>query len=162
MNKNILIVAVVGVIILIVGGVFLLNQNSSKSNGVTVGEKTSEQMTEDGDSIMMKEDSRYVEYSNGVLEESKDKRRVLYFYANWCPICRPADADFKANMNSIPEDVVVIRVNYNDTDTDSEEEALADKYEVPYQHTFVQIDENGQEITRWSGGQLEDLLANIK
>ncbi len=107
-------------------------------------------------------DSRYVEYSKDNLEKSSDKRRVLFFYANWCPTCRPADADFKANLSSLPNDVVVIRVNYNDDETDTEEKALADKYKVTYQHTFVQIDENGEVLTRWNGGDTEKLLDNIK
>ena len=36
--------------------------------------------------------SRYVEYSQTALSQAVDTRRVLYFYANWCPTCRPADA----------------------------------------------------------------------
>src|SRR3989344_1812765 len=58
-------------------------------------------------------DSRFIEYTPDVIESNKDKRRILYFYANWCPICRPADAEFKANQGRIPEGVVVIRINYN-------------------------------------------------
>lgn len=86
----------------------------------------------------------------------------LYFYANWCPICKPADADFKANSSKIPPDVTVIRVNYNDTDTGQEEKDLAKKYGITYQHTFVQIDAQGKEVTKWNGGQTDELLANIK
>lgn len=113
---------------------------------------------------MMKKDSasRYVEYSKAVLDQAADKRRALYFYASWCPICRPANEDFKKNSSKIPEDMVVVRVNYNDPDTDQEEKDLAKKYGITYQHTFVQIDAQGNELTRWSGGQTDELLANIK
>ena len=85
--------------------------------------------------------SRYVEYSKAVLDESSDKRRVLYFYATWCPSCKIANEDFTTNPNKIPEDVVVIRINYNDPNTNQEEKDLAKKYGITYQHTFVQIDE---------------------
>ena len=114
--------------------------------------------------IMMKKNSasRYIEYSKTALDHAANNRRVLYFYASWCPICRPADADFKTNSSKIPEDVIVLRVNYNDTDTDQEEKDLAKKYEITYQHTFVQIDAQGKEITKWNGGQIDELLANIK
>ena len=107
-------------------------------------------------------DSRYAEYSKSAFEGTSAKRRVLFFYASWCPTCRPADASFRAGMNEIPEDTVVIRVNYNDPDTDSEEKELARKYGITYQHTFVQIDSAGNEVTKWNGGQLSELLSKSK
>jgi thiol-disulfide isomerase/thioredoxin len=111
---------------------------------------------------MMSDQSRYVEYSKKALDNASVKRRVLFFYANWCSECRPADANFKENESKIPEDVVVIRVNYNDTGTNQEERNLAKKYDVIYQHTFVQIDEQGNKIIAWNGGQIDELLNNIK
>lgn len=160
MNRNILIV--IGAIILVLagGGLFIASQKSGSEDPMM---KKSENPTMQKDeSSMMKDDARYVEYSKTVLDNSSDKRRVLYFYASWCPICRPANEDFIKNSSKIPEDTVVIRVNYNDPDTDREEKDLAKKYGITYQHTFVQIDAQGKEITRWSGGQTEDLLTNLK
>lgn len=119
-----------------------------------------ENMVKDDSSMMM--DSRYVEYSKEVLDKAADSRRVLFFYANWCPTCRPADKNFSENVSKIPQDLTLIRVNYNDSDTDNEEKDLAKKYNVTYQHTFVQIDSTGKEIKKWNGGQIEELLANIK
>ena len=104
----------------------------------------------------------YLEYKNGIIEPNTNKRRVLFFYASWCPTCRPADSAFKANLDKIPEDVELIRVNYEDTDTDQEEKELADKYNITYQHTFVQIDPQGQVVSRWNGGQINELLSNLK
>jgi thiol-disulfide isomerase/thioredoxin len=105
--------------------------------------------------------SRYIEYSQSALQSSSISRRVLFFYANWCETCRPADQNFKANLDKIPKDVTVIRINYNDSDTDQEEKDLAKKYNVTYQHTFVQIDRDGNEVTKWNGGKTEELLKNI-
>ncbi|OGC78279.1 hypothetical protein A2619_05715 [candidate division WWE3 bacterium RIFOXYD1_FULL_39_9] len=106
--------------------------------------------------------SRYVQYSKSALESASGNRRVLFFYASWCPTCKPADTDFTQNSSNIPEDVTVIRVNYNDPDTDQEEKDLAKKYGITYQHTFVQIDSAGKELTKWNGGQTDALLSNIK
>jgi thioredoxin-related protein len=53
-------------------------------------------------------------------------------------------------------------VNYNDTATDQAEKELAKKYGVTYQHTFVQIDAEGNEVTKWNGGKIEELLHNIR
>ncbi len=101
-------------------------------------------------------------YTKNTFDTSVDNRRILFFYASWCPTCRPADADFMKNSKKIPGDVTVLRVNYNDPDTDQEEKDLARKYDVTYQHTFVQIDGQGNEVTKWNGGSLEDLLARLK
>ena len=169
------IIAVVVIVVVGIAGYMLLGQNSDETS--MVKDDTS-MMKDDSSDAMMKDDkmqddgamieddkmmadSRYVEFTDGILD-STSGRRVLYFYANWCPTCRPADADFKANADKLPEDVTVIRVNYNDTATDASEEALADEYGVTYQHTFVQIDEEGNKITSWNGGQLSELLSNIK
>ena len=105
---------------------------------------------------------RYVTYSNTNFDQSRDKLRVLFFYASWCPTCRPADTDFTNNMSKIPEDVVVFRVNYNDPDTDQDEKDLAEQYGITYQHTYVQIDALGQEVKKWNGGKLNELLTNIQ
>jgi len=39
---------------------------------------------------------------------------------------------------------------------------LAKQYQVPYQHTFVQIDAQGKVVTRWNGGQTDQLLEKLK
>ena len=105
--------------------------------------------------------ARYVEYSKDVLDQSSSMRRVLFFYASWCSTCRPADADFNKNIDLIPADLVIIRVNYDDPDTDVEEKALASQYGITYQHTFVQIDAQGNVVTKWNGGQFNELLAKV-
>lgn len=177
MNEGI-VIAVISILVLVGGGLFVANQQSKKAEeakmiqekGESPEKETMEKKsamekgnTNKQDSAMMKkEDSRYVEYSNTTFDKAADKRRVLYFYANWCPVCKPADADFKENSSKIPSDVTVIRVNYNDSDTDQEEKDLAKKYGIAYQHTFVQIDAQGKEVTKWNGGQIEELLVNIK
>jgi len=114
--------------------------------------------------VMEKKDesanSRYLSYSKTVFDTSSDKRRILYFYATWCPTCKIANEDFTANPNKIPEDMVVIRTNYNDPETDQEEKELAKKYGISYQHTFVQIDAQGKELKKWNGGGIAELITN--
>ncbi len=106
--------------------------------------------------------NHYQEYTKSVFLNTASTQRILFFYANWCPTCRPADANFKANANKIPKNVTLLRVNYNDTDTDQDEKGLAETYGITYQHTFVQIDENGNVVMKWNGGQIDELLSHIK
>jgi len=107
------------------------------------------------------EDDRYIEYRDQDIS-SIDGKRVLYFYANWCPTCRLADPDLKKRQFEFPDGVVVIRVNYNDSDTSATEKALAKAYGITYQHIFVQIDASGNEIAKWNGGDTDELLIKIK
>lgn len=155
MNKGIIITLVA--IVLLGGGFFLY-----KSQQDVTMKKENAAMEKSEDKMIKNSSSRYVEYSTEAYDQAGDKRRVLYFYASWCPICRPTNADFEKNAGKIPEDMVVIRVNYNDPDTDSQEKDLAKKYGITYQHTFVQIDGQGKQVTIWNGGQTDELLANIK
>lgn len=168
MSKNLIIGLVV--IALVTFGYYYLSPKSSDSMMVKDTPKVQDSMVKTDDTVMekkaddamMKDASNYVKYSQQVLESSATKRRVLYFYASWCPTCIPANADFEKNVSMIPEDAVVIRVNYNDPDTDAEEKALATKYGITYQHTFVQIDSKGEVVTQWNGGSIKELLAKIK
>lgn len=99
---------------------------------------------------------RYVDYSPAVYAAAAGKKRVLYFYATWCPTCSVANEDFTVNAANIPEDIIVFRTDYD------KETALKTKYAITYQHTFVQVDADGNEITKWNGGGLSDLLSNLK
>jgi thiol-disulfide isomerase/thioredoxin len=83
-------------------------------------------------------------------------------FSNWCPTCIPTDKEFQASTDKIPADVAVIRVNYQDTDTDQEEKDLAKKYGVTYQHTFVEIDAQGNKVTSWNGGGVDELIAKLQ
>lgn len=67
-----------------------------------------------------------------------DKLVVLYFYANWCPICRAEVPQMYAAFNELTTDKAIgFRVNFNDDQTDNNERNLARQFGVPYQHTKV-------------------------
>ena len=82
-----------------------------------------------------------------------DNLIVLYFYANWCPICREEIPKFYEAFNEMSKDsnkyvkVIGFRVNYNDSDTDDDEKTLAREYGIAYQHTKVFI-KNGQRVLK--------------
>jgi thiol-disulfide isomerase/thioredoxin len=167
MNTRVIVIVAIGILVLVGGFLFINNMNGEKSmqGKNTVMQKEDVVMMEKNDTIGKGEtmdNASYLAYSKAALDGGIEKKRVLFFYANWCPTCRPADANFNENVSKIPDDVTLIRVNYNDTDTDQEEKDLAEKYGITYQHTFVQIDQQGNEVAKWNGGQIDELLANIK
>jgi len=94
---------------------------------------------------------------------ASDKVVVLYFYANWCPICRGEEPLIIDGFNELDrDDIVGLRVNFNDSETDAFEKELAKKYGVTYQHTKIFL-KDGREIGRsgvpWNK---DDFLSEIE
>lgn len=106
--------------------------------------------------------AKYLPFEVGLLEEYLGTRRLLFFYASWCSTCRPVDAELTARIEELPADLTIIRVNYNDSDTTEAEKELAAKYVVTYQHTFVQIDQNGEVVAKWNGGGVDKIIENLR
>ena len=79
---------------------------------------------------------------------NSDKLIVLYFYANWCPICKAEFPLMQKAFDELDTDKVIgFRVNYNDNQTDNDEKNLAKQFGVAYQHTKVFV-KNGQRILK--------------
>ena len=129
-------------------------------------EKEGEAMMEKEEGAMMDNGETMMKYSGAVLAGTlapvldfnktdydaaiaSDKLVVLYFYANWCPICKEETKNslYPAFSELTTDRVVGIRVNYKDSDTDKDEEALARQYGIAYQHTKVFV-KNGKQVLK--------------
>ncbi|TSC86559.1 MAG: hypothetical protein G01um10148_545 [Parcubacteria group bacterium Gr01-1014_8] len=118
--------------------------------------KKDDSMMEKGDA-MMAHGGTYEAYAPEKISWAKDGDVVLFFRASWCPTCRAVDADIRSHLSSIPKDLTILDVNYDNSS------ALKQKYGVTYQHTFVQVDASGNQITKWSGSPtLAALVSNVK
>ncbi|MBU0706993.1 thioredoxin family protein [Patescibacteria group bacterium] len=127
-----------------------VNVNSVNNNESNINENSNAVMAEDNSA------GRYIDYSESAVAQTKSKKQVLFFHAGWCPTCIAANIEFNENLDGIPNDAVLVKTDY-----DSQTE-LKKKYGITYQHTFVQIDESGDEITKWNGGGIDELTSNIK
>lgn len=126
-------------------------------------EKTTDVMTKD--ETMMKKDEgtmmikggQYITYDASKIAFAKDGKVVLFFRASWCPTCRALDTDIKANLSQIPQNVLILDVDYDKYGD------LKKQYGVTYQHTLVQVDAMGNMITKWSGSEgLSELVKQVK
>lgn len=99
----------------------------------------------------------YVNYSKTALEQTlKDEgQALLFFYADWCPTCRAADKSIQTDHALLPKNLTILKVNY-----DSEAD-LKRQYNVTAQHTFVHVNRQGKEISKWLGGGVETILENL-
>lgn len=91
-----------------------------------------------------------IEFDQADYEKVRNQKKlvVLYFYANWCPICKKEFPLMQSAFDSLEtDDVVGFRVNFNDNETTPEEEALAREFGVAYQHTKVFL-LNGERVLK--------------
>jgi len=80
--------------------------------------------------------AQYQSYSQKGLEEwlAAWKQVVLFFAADWCPLCRKLDADLTKNINTLPEDLLILTIDYDGADD------LKKEYWISSQHTLVYLD----------------------
>ncbi|MBI5732574.1 thioredoxin family protein [Candidatus Jorgensenbacteria bacterium] len=162
------LVLVVVAVLVVVGAVFYLTQQSetyvSEDKGVVVSptspaifsndQSPSEPINVDVGkgvwvgTILAGKSSPLLEFNKSDYDKAitSDKLIVLYFYANWCPLCavetRTALYPAFDELNDVR--VVGFRVNYNDNQTDDSERSLARQFGVAYQHTKVLFRNNSR------------------
>lgn len=171
MNKNTTII--IGIVALvIIGGVYasMKDKDDAMVNEEQMEQKAmeNEELMIRGDTpktdtamdkpeAMMKAGSYEVYAPEKVTLASAEHDVVLFFRASWCPTCRALDADIKANLPKIPESLAILDVDYDNSPE------LKQKYGVTYQHTFVQVDKDGNLLKKWSGSPtLVALVAEVK
>lgn len=99
----------------------------------------------------------YEMYSPEKLSRAETGKVVIFFYATWCPSCRSLDRDIRGNIDNIPSDVTILIADYDNS------AELKQKYGITTQHSFVQVDANGNELNKWFGHPtLERILEELK
>lgn len=77
---------------------------------------------------------------------------VLFFSASWCPTCQASIKSLDAD--GVPGGLTVVKVDYDQAND------LKKEYGVTVQHTYVQVDESGDELTKFTGSiSGEDIAA---
>ena len=135
----------------------MMKKDSMMNTDTMMKKDESKMMEKKADGAMMKTGSYEVYSPSKIITASADHKVVLFFRASWCPTCIAVDADIKAQLKNIPENLTVLDVNYDDSTE------LKKKYGVTYQHTFVQVDAQGNLIKKWSGSPtLSSLVSEVK
>lgn len=166
MNKAITI----SIIVLVVGGIggfLLLNSNRNSiapQDKETIAPVAGKKIEGYQGNVLAGNVSPFLEFDKADYEKAKAEGKIIIldFYANWCPICRAEEPEILAGFEELNNsNVVGFRVNFNDSDTDSDEQALAQKFNIPYQHTKVVL-RNGVEVSRSSDSwKKEDVVDSV-
>ncbi len=92
----------------------------------------------------------YTDYDTAKLANAEKGKVILFFHAPWCPTCKEADKNF--NASATPDGITLLKTDYDSSND------LKKKYGITYQHTFVQVDKDGNLIKKWSGSTSYDQL----
>ncbi|HLC68710.1 MAG TPA: hypothetical protein VJH24_02625 [Candidatus Bilamarchaeaceae archaeon] len=93
----------------------------------------------------------YLRYNEADFNRARSEGKTiyLYFYATWCPICAAERPDIFSAFNQMAYDNVVgFEVHYNDPETTDEDRAITRALGVPYQHTTIILNDEGEEAYR--------------
>ena len=148
MKKYLLPLALSAVIVL--GGCSQANSSSDAMSSA----KSSSSATSHSDSASQS----YITYDQYQASKDKyaDSKVVLFFNAKWCPACRAINEALTSDPGKIPARTTVVSVDY-DQHTD-----LRQRYGVTTQHTFVQIDSQGEKVRQWASTSTDALLEELR
>jgi len=156
MKKTNYLVAGIVILVAIIGFAALSSKNKKAQPADSTAQTASTTQTTQTVSgyqgaVFAGKSSPLIDFNKSDYEQTlkTDKLVLLYFYANWCPICRTEVFDhLEPFFNELQSDKVIgFRVNFNDSDTDDTERELARQFGVPYQHTKIFL-KNGERVLK--------------
>ncbi len=85
---------------------------------------------------------QFVEYSQSAFDSDTNSKKVLFFHQKSCSVCKQIETNMKAGV--MPEGVSLYLVPM-ETET-----ALVEKYSVNLQTTFIEVDDEGNQLQEWN------------
>ncbi|WKZ25415.1 MAG: thioredoxin family protein [bacterium] len=105
--------------------------------------------------------SLYLDYSNENYDSALQDKRVviLFFTSNWCVECLEQD---KVNLEVFDDlkdkGLVGLRIHILDSETTTETDALAKKFDIHKENSFVVLNQNGAVHFKHTGNIEKELL----
>lgn len=83
------------------------------------------------------------------------KKFGLFFHAGWCPTCIAMDKEITENLETLPEDAVIAKVDYD------KEDNLKREFGVTTQSVVITFDEKGNVIETLVSPNLRQILISL-
>lgn len=122
------------------------------------GSSTEDSRSSKSSSVLLEGNGRMTDYNEAAFNSASESKKVLFFHAEWCIVCKQIERNFESG--ALPDDTVVFIV---DLEGDRD---LVREYDIRFQTSFVQVDDNGNELKQWNWLQMpsangQDLLDTI-
>lgn len=142
-------------LLLIIFTVFLYNSYILQKNYFKTVENQTENTVNNNPLSIYKSYSKE-DYSNAI---SNGRVLVLFFTSNWCDLCIKQDMLNKDAFNNIKtEGIFGLSIHILDSETTTETDALAKKFDVTKENTFVFLDKRGAVNSKYVGELTEEQL----
>jgi len=127
---------------------------------ITEEETTEEESTEE--EVVEEEtteaaEAEYITYTKETYDSLIGQSAVvLYFHANWCPLCVQLEQNITENLADFPKGSKILEVDFD------EELGLRQEYGITVQATLLTLSADGEVIEKLSNPSNEDLIAAIE
>lgn len=98
----------------------------------------------------------YIDYADYVndAESYQGSDVVLFFHASWCSTCHAAEQSIVST--GVSDGLTIVKVDYDSS------QDLKQQHGVTLQHTFVQVDSDGQQKAKFVGQTtVDDIVAQL-
>lgn len=112
-------------------------EETVKTEENIVVNKLEEGITENVEEIETKTPAKYIDYTVENRQSSAGEKHLIFFYANWCSVCKAWDKKLKNELENMPNGTVVLKANY---DNDS---GLKKEFGIASQSTAVFVNADG-------------------
>jgi thiol-disulfide isomerase/thioredoxin len=175
MKLNVVLVGMLALLAVLAGCTQAVQKDAMAGKGESAAEKEimEGEWTPEEVAAMEKEHaetmpaSGYSEFDMKLLERANAEKKVvvLDFAANWCPACQAEGPELRKGVELLNNpNVLVMKVHYKDDQVTDEQAALAEKFQVPYQHTKVVI-KDGTVLLKspeaWTAERFVDELSRL-
>jgi thiol-disulfide isomerase/thioredoxin len=154
--KNLLLITVLVVSLGLVG----CNKNEVKIEAEGVSNNTNSNVNPQEFVSDLSEEtiaSKYFEASEADLKAKLlgQKKFGLFFHAGWCPTCIAIDKEITENLETLPEDTVIAKVDYD------KEDNLKREFGVTTQSVVITFDDKGNIIETLVSPTLQQILISL-
>ena len=139
--------------------VFLIKAMLMQKN--SLDDKDIQEETNQNATVVTEIPSYYKNYSKEDYDKALNEKRVLvlYFTSNWCQECIKQDTINVLSFDELnKEGIVGLKIHILDSETTTETDALAQKFDVVKEQSFVILDKNGVVYFKYTGSLDKDLL----
>lgn len=132
--------------------------SSAQSEASSSGDKKSseDKKSSTPEDVVEAAPGSYVTYADFVNDPDSYQGTdvVLFFHASWCSTCHTAEESIEST--GVSDGLTIVKVDYDSS------QDLKQQYGVTLQHTFIQIDEDGQQKAKFVGqSTVDDIAAQV-